>query len=114
MKNEKRKFSAEFKVKVVREHLENQVPVGKICEQYNIQPNLFYLWKKESAPGKQAATQYMLSTLVKNGVVVLSLMVMKPSVTEDDVFLQIQKYTSHFDTISSEQCEKVLAMPIAH
>jgi hypothetical protein len=74
----------------------------------------FYLWKKESAPGKQAATQYMLSTLVKNGVVVLSLMVMKPSVTEGDVFLQIQKYTSHFDTISSEQCEKVLAMPIAH
>jgi transposase-like protein len=47
LKNEKRKFSAEFKVKVVREHLENQVPVGKICEQYNIQPNLFYLWKKE-------------------------------------------------------------------
>ena len=43
MKNEKRKFSAEFKVKVLREHLENQVPVGKICEQYNIQPNLFYL-----------------------------------------------------------------------
>ena len=35
MKNEKRKFSAEFKVKVLREHLENQVPVGKICEQYN-------------------------------------------------------------------------------
>ncbi len=47
MKNEKRKHSAEFKVKVLREHLENQVPVGKICEQYNINPNLFYLWKKE-------------------------------------------------------------------
>jgi transposase len=47
MKNEKRKHSAEFKVKVLREHLENQVPVGKICEQYNINPNLFYIWKKE-------------------------------------------------------------------
>ncbi len=35
MKNEKRKFTAEFKVQVLRENLENQVPVSKICEQYN-------------------------------------------------------------------------------
>lgn len=32
MKNGKRKFTAEFKVQVLREHLENQVAVGKICE----------------------------------------------------------------------------------
>jgi transposase-like protein len=51
MKSEKRKFTAEFKVNVLREHLENQVPVGKICEQYNIHPNLFYLWKKELFTG---------------------------------------------------------------
>ena len=43
MKNPKRKFTAEFNVQVLREHLENQIAVGKICEQYNIQPNLFYL-----------------------------------------------------------------------
>lgn len=51
MKAQKRQFSAEFKVKVLREHLENQVPVGKICEQYGIHPNLFYLWKKELFSG---------------------------------------------------------------
>ena len=51
MKSEKRKFTAEFKVNVLREHLENQVPVGKICEQYNVHPNLFYLWKKELFTG---------------------------------------------------------------
>ncbi len=33
MKNQKRKFTAEFKVQVLREHLENQIAVGKICEQ---------------------------------------------------------------------------------
>jgi len=34
MKNEKRKrkFTAEFKVQVLRENLENQVSVLKICE----------------------------------------------------------------------------------
>lgn len=47
MQKGKRKFTAEFKVQILREHLENQIPVGKICEQYNIHPNLFYLWKKE-------------------------------------------------------------------
>lgn len=51
MKEQKRHFSAEFKVKVLREHLENQVPVGKLCEQYKIHPNLFYLWKKELFAG---------------------------------------------------------------
>lgn len=51
MKSEKRRFTAEFKVQVLREHLENQVSVAKICEQYNLNPNLFYLWKKELFAG---------------------------------------------------------------
>ncbi len=72
----------------------------------------FYLWKKENPPGKQAATQYLLSTLIKDRVVVLSIM-LKASVAQDDVFLQIQKYTGKFDTISGEQCAKVLSMPVA-
>jgi hypothetical protein len=59
----------------------------------------FYLWKKENPPGKKAATQYLVSTLIKDRVVVLSLMLLKASVTEDDVFLQLQKYTSYFDLL---------------
>ena len=51
MKAEKRKHSAEFKVKILREHLEQQVPIGKLCEQYNLHPNLVYLWKKELFSG---------------------------------------------------------------
>jgi len=75
---------------------------------------LFYLWKKENPPGKKAATQYMCSTLIKDAVVVLSVMPLKASVSEDDVFLQIQKYTSNFDLLSSAQCGQVLSMPSAH
>ena len=74
---------------------------------------LFYLWKKENPPGKAAATQYLLSTLIKDGVVVLSLMPLKASVSEDTVWLQIQKYTSHFDSLSNTQCKQVLSMPSA-
>jgi hypothetical protein len=74
----------------------------------------FYLWKKENPPGKEAATQYLVSTLIKDRVVLLSIMLLKPSVTESDVFRQLEKYTGNFDLISSDQCAKVLSMPIAH
>lgn len=73
----------------------------------------FYLWKKENPPGKEAATQYLCSTVVKDGVVVLSIMLVKPSVTEDDVFRQLQEYTSRFDTLSADQCARVLSAPTA-
>jgi hypothetical protein len=74
---------------------------------------LFYLWKKENPAGKKVATQYLCSTLIKDGVVVLSLMPTKASVSEDDFWLQIQTYTSHFDVLSSDQCKLVLSMPSA-
>jgi hypothetical protein len=74
---------------------------------------LFYLWKKENPHGDKAATQYLVSTLINDGVVVLSFMPLKASVSEDDVFLQIQKYTSHFDLLSSDRCAKVLSAPTA-
>jgi hypothetical protein len=73
----------------------------------------FYLWKKENPPGKEAATQYFCSTVVKDGVVVLSIMLIKPSVSEDDVFRQLREYTSHFDTLSGDKCAQVLAAPSA-
>ena len=73
----------------------------------------FYLWKKENPPGKEAATQYFCSTVVKDGVVVLSIMLIKPSVSEDDVFRQLREYTSHFDTLSGDKCAQVLATPSA-
>ncbi len=74
---------------------------------------LFYLWKKESPPGSEAATQYLVSTPVKDGVIVLSVMLLNASTPEDEVFLQIQKYTSKFDLLSGDRCAKVLSMPIA-
>jgi hypothetical protein len=72
---------------------------------------LFYLWKKENAAGDKATTQYLVSTLIKGGVVVLSVMPLKASLTEDDVFLQIRTYTSRFDMLTSNQCARALSAP---
>src|SRR5882672_985383 len=82
-------------------------------EQETPEDRLFYLWKKESPPGRKAATQYLLSTLIKDGVVVLSIMPMEAPITEEDVFVRIRTYTSYFSTLSSDRCAKVLALPSA-
>jgi hypothetical protein len=72
---------------------------------------LFYLWKKESAPGKTAATQYLCSTMIKERLFVMSFMSQEGSISEDDMMGQIQTYTSHFASLSSSQCAQVLAAP---
>jgi hypothetical protein len=72
---------------------------------------LFYLWKKESPSGSTPATQYLVSTLIKDGVVVLSMMSSKGPLPEQDAFRMIEQYTSHFNTLSGEQCARALAAP---
>lgn len=47
MERQRKQYTAEFKVQVLREHLENQIPIGKLAEQHGIQPTVLYLWKKE-------------------------------------------------------------------
>ena len=47
MADKGKRYTAEEKVKILREHLENQVPVGQLSEQYGVHPNAIYLWKKE-------------------------------------------------------------------
>jgi len=42
----RRKFSAEQKVAVLRQHLLEKVPVSQVCEQHDIQPTQFYQWQK--------------------------------------------------------------------
>ena len=42
----RRKFSAEQKVAILRQHLLEKVPVSQVCEQHGIQPTQFYQWQK--------------------------------------------------------------------
>lgn len=43
----RRQFSAEEKVQILRLHLLEQKPVSEICEQHQLNPNVFYRWQKE-------------------------------------------------------------------
>jgi len=43
----RRHFSAEDKATIVRRHLEKKVSVSELCEEYKIQPSVFYSWQKQ-------------------------------------------------------------------
>ncbi len=51
MKNRRRKISAEQKVKILREFLDNDVSITDLAEKYNIHPNVIGRWKKELFEG---------------------------------------------------------------
>ena len=36
----------EEKVAILKRHLVDQVPVSDLCDQYNLQPTVFYRWQK--------------------------------------------------------------------
>jgi len=44
-------YTAEGKVKILREHLENQISISELSERYGVHPNILYKWKKELFEG---------------------------------------------------------------
>lgn len=46
MSQERRHFSPQDKVTILREHLVDRKPISEICEKHQIQPTLFYNWQK--------------------------------------------------------------------
>ncbi len=47
MKMNRRKFSADEKVKILRKHLIEKVPISEVCDQHGIKPTQFYQWQKQ-------------------------------------------------------------------
>ena len=45
-KQQRRHFSAEDKIKILRLHLLEGKAVSALCEEHGIQPSLFYQWQK--------------------------------------------------------------------
>lgn len=45
---ERRSFTAEQKADILRRHLVDKVPVSDLCDEFKIQPSLFYLWQRQA------------------------------------------------------------------
>ncbi len=48
---QRQRFSPQKKVIILREHIENQVPLSELSERYGIHVNLLYRWKKRLFEG---------------------------------------------------------------
>ena len=47
----RRRYSAEQKVSILREHLLDGRAVSDICDEHGLHPNMFYRWQKEFFEG---------------------------------------------------------------
>ncbi len=57
MRRERKHYTAEEKVAILRRHLLDQVPVSELCEEQGLQPTVFYRWQKEFFENGAAAFQ---------------------------------------------------------
>ena len=57
MRKERKHYTAEEKVGILRRHLLDIVPVSDLCEELGLQPTVFYRWQKEFFENGAAAFQ---------------------------------------------------------
>ena len=46
-KKKRRSHSSADKATILRRHLADKVPVSDLCEEFGIQPSVFYAWQKQ-------------------------------------------------------------------
>lgn len=47
MRKKRRNYTAQEKVAILKRHLVDQVPISDLCDEYQLQPTVFYRWQKE-------------------------------------------------------------------
>jgi transposase-like protein len=54
MTETRKHFTAEHKMAALRRHLLEHVPVSSVCDEYGINPTVFYRWQKQLFEGGAA------------------------------------------------------------
>jgi transposase len=57
MRKERKHYSGEEKVAILRRHLLDKVPISDLCDELGLQPTVFYRWQKEFFENGAAAFQ---------------------------------------------------------
>ena len=57
MSQKRKNYSPTEKVRLLKEHLVNGVPVSKICDENQLQPTVFYRWQRQFFENGAAAFQ---------------------------------------------------------
>jgi len=46
-RRQRRRFGPEEKIAILRRHLLEQEPVSDLCDEYGVQPSVFYRWQQQ-------------------------------------------------------------------
>src|ERR1700688_1094402 len=57
MKKQRKQYTPEEKVAILRRHLLDKEPISKLCDELGLQPTVFYRWQKEFFENGAAAFQ---------------------------------------------------------
>jgi transposase len=55
MPKDRKNYTAKEKVAILRRHLLDHVPVSQLCDEYQLQPTVFYRWQKQFFENGDAA-----------------------------------------------------------
>ena len=55
MSKNRKHYTATEKVAILRQHLIDHIPVSQLCEEYQLQPTVFYRWQKQFFENGEAA-----------------------------------------------------------
>ena len=47
MKKERRSWSADEKIRVLRRHLIGKIPISKLCEEEKVAPSMYHRWQEQ-------------------------------------------------------------------
>jgi transposase-like protein len=56
-KRTRRKFTPDQKAEILRRHLVDKVPVSDLCDEYKLQPTVFYGWHRQLVENMTRALQ---------------------------------------------------------
>jgi len=56
-KKKRRHLSSDQKAAILRRHLVDKVPVSDLCEEYGLQPSVFYGWQRTLMANMEAALE---------------------------------------------------------
>ena len=55
MRKKRHNYTPEEKVLILKRHLVEKVPVSELCDEYHLQPKVFYSWQQQLFEGATAA-----------------------------------------------------------
>jgi transposase-like protein len=57
VKKQRKHYTAEEKVAILRRHLLEQEPISQLCDELGLRPTVFYRWQKELSENGAATLQ---------------------------------------------------------